>query len=698
MDYRQKYLKYKQKYINLQKNVGGANPHNISCITRDIFDLDCILPLTKNEQDDYIFKKRLSRETINYIRSEIQDYYEYFYNYLMFPNLEIDKLKTRDLRDEIIIPVINREQNINNEELSVGIVNYDIIIQKLKNIKIIEKAQEINNIKIALQKVLKSYKDYVVTIKQYTEFNISDNDIINLDSYEDIRILPSDNIYDYIYKHYENKYNEYKKGIETYNNLVRLFNNSTALEQKKIDENMNKTETEYEKALSDSDNYLKILNEIQDYKNNLNEQRRKLIEYNISNEEMNIIIDLINYNNTNDIMSMIEEKKKNVCKNILDKFNKNPELNCQILSVSLTFFDSNINKLNRDKIGHANSVTIYRFQKDGEDHYLCLRTEPHRHTNIYCRNSVRKAIRDIFKYLHNSHYLDFIIDSKEGLQVNEEEDIQKQNLTDFDNIPQNIQNLSPLQGNSGFCASWTIYTLFVLMTNRNLNLENLGKYFANFNLRNPEKQTISKFKSELDKCYLHDKKDSSCKSKDIFEKEFKKYIDYDSGTGRYYIPNETQQKNYSYILTKQIKLYRMIIFVFYFITKKLKISELFDNTQNENDKKIINEIFNKFDTIKILDILNDKLEFQNKLKITITQDVLDKDTHLCDDNMFDHKEFCNINDIVKSIPNPDNYNCNINKLKENNNIRLRGLQSTLNEEKTQTDSIIKDINYIFQKL
>ena len=114
--------------------------------------------------------------------------------------------------------------------------------------------------------------------------------------------------------------------------------------------------------------------------------------------------------------------------------------------------------------------------------------------------------------------------------------------------------------------------------------------------------------------------------------------------------------------------------------------------------KIINEIFNKFDTIKILDILNDKLEFQNKLKITITQDVLDKDTHLCDDNMFDHKEFCNINDIVKSIPNPDNYNCNINKLKENNNIRLRGLQSTLNEEKTQTDSIIKDINYIFQKL
>ena len=105
------------------------------------------------------------------------------------------------------------------------------------------------------------------------------------------------------------------------------------------------------------------------------------------------------------------------------------------------------------------------------------------------------------------------------MQVNEEEDIQKQNLTDFDNIPQNIQNLSPLQGNSGFCASWTIYTLFVLMTNRNLNLEYLGKYFANFNLRNPEKQTISKFKSELDKCYLHDKKDSSCKSKDIFEKQ-----------------------------------------------------------------------------------------------------------------------------------------------------------------------------------
>jgi len=699
MEYREKYIKYKLKYIKLQQMLGGVDPYPSTCTLKDIFDLDCILPLTTNINEDYIFNKKLSKETINFIRSNIQQYYEYFYNYLMFPNLSEKELKTHYLRDEIMIPIINKEEIVNNEKLSIGTVNYDIVIKKLINSKIIEKAQIMNDMNNKLNQLVDEYKDFIKSLK-YKDYNITDNDITNIESYKDISILSNDSITEKIYAQYTSKFNEYQEKIKEYNKLISIFNSSTISYQKeKIKKDIDEKKNDYTQTLSLSKSYGKIYDDIIKNIERINLQRNLLINYNLNNQENNLIDNLIKYNNTNDIMSMIEEKKKNICKNILDKFNKNQDLNTQILSVNLNFFNSDENKLNMEKTGHANSVTIYRFKKNNKDAYLCLRTEPHRHTNIYCRNSVRKAIRDIFKYLDNSYYLDFIIDSKEGLQVNENVDIEKQNLTDFDDIPANIQSLSPLQGNSGFCASWTVYTLFILMMNRNNTLDKLGKYFADFNLKNPERQSISKLKYDFDKCFIDPTKlDSSCKSKKIFEEEFKKYIKYNPKTRVYIIPNETQQKNYTYILMKHVKLYRMILFTMYFVTRKLNISDLINNIQNMNDKKILNEIFNKLDTHDILNIINNKLNTQNKIKIDISQEILDRDTHLCDDNLFEHKDFCNINDIIKPIPNPDNYNCNVNKLKENNNIRLKGLKTIMNQEKIEEDKINMDINYIFQKL
>jgi len=726
MNYKEKYLKYKLKYIKLQQMLGGINPSTSPCMLKDIFDLDCILPLTKNINEDYIFNKRISKDTINLIRTNIQNYYEYFYNYLMFPNLSGEELKRRDLRDEIMIPIINKEEIVNNKKLSVGIVNYNIIIKKLINTKIIEKAQTFNQLNNKLNELVNAYKDYIKSLN-YKDYNITDNDITDIESYKDINILPKSSIgqkifalYKEKYEEYNKKFNEYseinkqyKKSIDDYNKLIPIFNKSIRSEQEKIQNDLNvikqgwdtfvkkieEKKSDYTQKLLLSESYIKIYNNITNNTNQINSQRGLIINYNINSDEEMLINDLIKYNNTNNVMSMIEEKKKDICKKILDNFNKNPDLNTQILSVDLNFFDSNENKLNMEEIGHANSVTIYRFKKNGNDAYLCLRTEPHRHTNIYCRNSVRKAIRDIFKYLVNSYYLDFIIDSKEGLQVNENIDIEKQNLTDFDDIPSNIQSLSPLQGNSGFCASWTIYVLFVLMMNRNNTLDKLGKYFADFNLKNSERQLISIFKHDLDKCFIDPTKiDSSCKSKQIFKEEFKKYIEYDSKTQRYIIPNETQQKNYKYILMKHIKLYRMIIFMVYFITRKLNISDLINNIQNVNDKKILNEIFNKLDDIDILNVLNNKLNIQNKIKIDISQEILDRDTHNCDDNLFDHTQFCNLDDIIKPIPNQDNYKCSVNKLKENNNIRLKGLKTTVNQKKMEQEKIVSDINYIFSKI
>jgi hypothetical protein len=149
MTYKEKYLKYKTKYISLRNNIGGNND---MCIINDVFDLDCFLPLTTNREKDYIFTKCLSKQTIDYIRSEIQSYYPYFYNFMGYPNLSNDELKQKDLLQEIIIPIIVNKQN----DLEIGKVDYDLIAQKLytNNVldiidiikKQIQTKQELNNL------------------------------------------------------------------------------------------------------------------------------------------------------------------------------------------------------------------------------------------------------------------------------------------------------------------------------------------------------------------------------------------------------------------------------------------------------------------------------------------------------------------------------------------------------------------------
>ena len=88
------------------------------------------------------------------------------------------------------------------------------------------------------------------------------------------------------------------------------------------------------------------------------------------------------------------------------------------------------------------------------------------------------------------------------------------NLTDFDNLPSNIKKLSPLQGNSGFCASWTIYTNFILLLNRSISLDKLGQYFATFDEKIDKVSKSEKFVQEFNKCFKQDTiKEKKCRSK-----------------------------------------------------------------------------------------------------------------------------------------------------------------------------------------
>ncbi len=655
MDYKTKYLKYKTKYLNLREQLGGNIPNDDICLLKDVFDLDCFLPLTTNRNKDFIFTRRLSKETINFIRTKIQQYYPYFYNFMAFPNLSNEDLKNKDLIEEIMIPIINR--NVDN--LEVGKVDYELIANKLHsnkildNIELIKKEQEqqieLNNNTDEYINFLKNKK------KEYPLLftNITDGEIESCNKFKNT-YLDGDDLQDKLLN------NVNSRNIHSYSsNIINKFWNEYLEKQNKLHTSRN--------------NLIETINLRQTYPN-----YDSLIKYdeNIELDKDPII----------KIRRLFENKKNQITKNILQKFKENPSLNCQIIKVSLKWYDDNPKSIQAREIGHANSVTVYRFKKNGEDNYLCLRSEPHRHTNIYCRNSVRKAIRNIFSKMPNSYYLDYIINSREGLQINEENEIDKENLKDFDNLPNDIKNLSPLQGNSGFCASWTIYINLILLLNRNVSLERLGEYFATFDHKFDTVSKSEKFLQEFNKCYRSGLQNSTCRKKEDFVKDIKQYTSFNPDRS-FSIPYEDPtQSTLKYILVKQIKLYRTIIFILYYITRKFKEANVFNNIQNQNDKQILKEIFDDFDN-NTKDVIKERLLKQSNIQININDNVLQKDTHLCDDNLFLHKDFCLTQDVTKPIPNPDKWKCNQSKLKSGNNIVLKGLISSQNEKNIQDTKI-----------
>ncbi len=373
-DYKIKYLKYKNKYNNLKNQLGGTSLRNNQCLLSDIFDLDCFLPIPDpyNPEEDYIFNKRLSRETINFVRGKIQDYYRYFYNFMIYPNLSSEELSDPEILYKIDIPIIEDPSRTN-----LGKIDYDLITEKLKSIDITqfinnelrkkEIVQEINNLIQQMIDLINGNKSRHSVLK-----DITDAELQTLYQNNNTSVLPSQVVIDKMLNLVNSNYSL----MDIYNKYVNLHN--------KINANRS--------LIMDIDNSLKISISI-----------RNMLE--VTEEVKKETDDL------KKIKLMIKNKKDQIIRNIKDNFDKNPSLNAQILIISLSFYDNKPNNMIR-RDGHANSVIIYRFRKnpsDTSDSYLCLRTEPHRHTNVYCRNSVRKTIRLIFSTLPNSYYLDYII-------------------------------------------------------------------------------------------------------------------------------------------------------------------------------------------------------------------------------------------------------------------------------------------------
>ncbi len=645
MSFKEKYLLYKKKYLalktssqlifnvkNLAIDTGLSNIVDIQSSprcgrnipiysTNNILDLDCMkLSLDKN--------KLLPKALIDIIRNEIQDYYDDFFNYLCFPdkygpekgfeyNESNTYVKPINTTLEYTFPIIN----IPGKEF-MGTVDYDYFINKIVNDSDFIKLCTIFD---TVAKMILLWLNNINTI-----FKLNFSNIQLLDLFKICRQLI-------------NKYKD-KIEVDTYN---------------KIESNINNLENFYNftNLFYLSDLVLLIFNKIILKLKGLN------IDSNSQKQFLSLSQTIINLNLPNlkkgygipeiilclntlygidklkttkydatdaakKLSELIEFKRKNFVKLILNLFEKE-KTNKIVVHLALRFF-TNFNTLETE--GHSNSLVIYKFP---DNTFLVLRTEPHRHTNIYCRPSMRKAIRDLFKDNKNFFYKDYVIKNpyRIGLQVYEEKktEIDLKNETDFDKLPPKYQLISPLQGNSGFCASWTMYTTMILLLNHDKSLSSIGDYLGSFFLNS----------DDID--------------------------DYDT----------------LYTLYKHIKLYRSIIFAVCFLYrtfgkskfKSIFLEGLIKNGANRKDTELLESIvkdltpqFNEFDNI---------LKSLTKIPVP-KQNMAGFDPHKCTDSLFNHKEMCLMDDLNKKITQKEKeeFNC------DDTNITLIGVkQARINENK-----------------
>lgn len=641
MSFKDKYLKYKKKYINLKKNQFIFNLKNLAIdtglarivdipkssfcskntalfSTNNILDLDC-LKLSLEP------RKLIPKSCLDIIRDNIQDYYDDFFNYLCFPHkygpevgFEYDEsntfVKPVNSTLEYTFPIIN----IPGKKF-MGTVDYDYFINKLV----------IDNDFKSLCFLFDNFADLILLWLNRLNiiFNLNFTNIQLLDLFKICRQLInnykkdiSDNLYNTL-----NLYISYLENFYSFTSLyyfaqlVILIYNNMVIKIKglnlrgnvntflKISQNIINFNLPYFKngsGITDlifGFNTLYGIDKLRTKKYNTNDSIKKLYE-------------------------LVEFKRKNVVQLILDLFEKE-KTNKVVVHLALRFY-TDFSTFKTE--GHSNSLVIYKYE---DNTYLVIRTEPHRHTNIYCRPSIRKAIRDLFKDHKNFFYKDYVINNpyRIGMQVYEERmtEIDLKNETDYDKLLPKYKLVSVLQGNSGFCASWTMYTTMILLLNHDKSLKSIGDYLGSFFLQT----------DDID--------------------------DYDT----------------LYTLYKHIKLYRSILLVICFLYRTFgesKFKSIFLNglvasgAKNEDTQLVLSLVkgmlpqFNEFDLI---------LKSINKIPVK-KPDMTNFDPHYCTDTLFNHKQMCLMDDITKKITQKEKEELKCN----DTNVTLIGVkQATINE-------------------
>lgn len=494
--YYDKYIKYKNKYEQLKKQMGGTDN------TDTIIDLDSFLPPLRVEGPngyDYINDKKISADALTYIRFNI--YRNYYYIYEFFSSITMPKVygpdvplfNTYNKSYDSILPFLNFDNMFYNSSIlsdifsiidfridvpiikrydsdQLGIVNNKIFIDKIYN-TILDNKEYYNTI----NKNIDSFNNIIPKIKNFEIKNIIDyitsiikeNPIYFPDYYNEFSFYDSNfltELYNVVLVEFNLKkinlniirtyedmfYKIFYKYVDFISNFIKIYTvNKIALNKYNSDfdihidkyfeyspnpKNIINIYTEVEPS-SEPVNYENLLIRLYFYINKLYyhickisknisthlfdsfyDYDKNMSKY-ISNNENNELYNIYKNDLTNNFKNKINQKINAIYHiiNLIDK--------PLVVYIGICFLINNSDNLVIEKIGHANSILIYKINHEGNDIYIGIRNEPHGKSYAYCRNSIRKYIRNLFlnneNFKDKFYYIDDIIEGEYGLQVDE---------------------------------------------------------------------------------------------------------------------------------------------------------------------------------------------------------------------------------------------------------------------------------------
>ena len=735
--YHKKYLKYKNKYINL-KNIQKLK--TLKGGKRDIFDFDEIFLNADNKYiSKYLLDNKISSKCLDYIKSDLQILYKIYYEHLTNTSCEhilipiytnnkhsyqyrvnyVEQAKYYNIDEaELLGDIIVIDLKIDNAlkiisdkllELQVlGVFTYthiDKLILFINNLKtpndkllFIEIVDKLINL-ITIDKI--NLDNYIIENSKFTDntFNIDKymtiiKKIINNGSYEiddNYRLVfrPSLNKSEFmndldllelviIFDKEISSRTDIEILIEIYKKLRTIIISNSTIEKIKyflyllqkvkfniIDKNNNvinfelisseKIKDVYHTYFEVKNNFMKLYELVKKLKDNvtqilkdITEQNKILNKYHylfiLKNKYVNFLDmnDIVNINEQQ-ILTNVNNNKNTYIEKIIGEFLKDETKNDKIIQITLQYItelkpgDKEYNDYNKYNIElHANIIILSKFKYKNKTCILGRRIEPHRHSNTYCRNSIRKEIRDIFERLPNFFYVDYYMKNHMGLQCNECIDIKKDYIRQyFDVINENIScKVSQLYKIDGFCATWCAYITSILLLNKQISIDDLSKYFTNFDVQD-DKSFTDEYIEEYEKIKKDDKT-----AIDLFITNFTKFFKpeifkYTSSGFRY-----------NYI--KNLKLYTFIIYYCKFICNKYNIIRF---TFPEQDYNYLKEIYEFYKTKNYEKDVKEIIKKSYIIQIIPNDKILDiYKVHLCEDKLFNHNEMCLEQEICKDVP------------------------------------------------
>jgi len=348
--------------------------------------------------------------------------------------------------------------------------------------------------------------------------------------------------------------------------------------------------------------------------------------------------------------------------------------------------------------GHTNILMMYK-TNDTNNQYIAIKFEPHGHVSYYCRNLIRKYIRDLISNVPNIKYIDKIVNQSIGVQHQESDEIKS---TKYCKGATCQEFLSPLKSFKGLCYMWCKFFQIFMILNKNKPISLIkayfeGKYYKNFKkiqtkikkgepLNNENKKAIISLDKNLIMQLKSDLKNYNRYTRNITELEnfynktqnLKKNV-ISNGTNKNnkvikelnkYLANaerkiQIKKRNMEIIneKRKQAKKSRRLIFYDYVKTLDFHISIYLSiiyfsylmHAQNDpyfninllsvKDQNNLQNLFTN--VIEPLigghgkNTLKDKLEASCANIYNLTEPI-QEDTHYCEDTLFDYNQFCTI--------------------------------------------------------